>query len=65
VVPVTAPDGAGDDDVLRALKRDVPTSVEELQARSGRAVSEILSHLSLLEMGAKVRRLPGALYVRN
>lgn len=65
VMPVTAPQTPCDDDVLRALKRDVPTSLEELQVLCGRAVSELLSHLSLLEVGAKVRRLPGALYVRN
>ena len=54
-----------DDDVLLALKRDVPTSLEELHARSGREVPELLRRLSLLEVGDKVRRLPGPLYVRN
>ncbi len=53
------------DDVLLALKRDIPTSLEELHARSGRAVPELLRRLSLLEVGDKVRRLPGPLYVRN
>jgi DNA processing protein len=54
-----------DDDVLRALARDVPRSLEELQARSGRALPELLSHLTLLEVGAQVRRLPGPLFVRT
>jgi DNA processing protein len=54
-----------DDDVLLALKRDVPTSLEELHARSGREVPELLRRLSLLEVGDRVRRLPGPLYVRN
>ncbi|HEY7514583.1 MAG TPA: DNA-processing protein DprA [Vicinamibacteria bacterium] len=54
-----------DDDVLLALKRDVPTSLEELVARSGREVPELLRRLSLLEVGDRVRRLPGPLYVRN
>jgi DNA processing protein len=54
-----------DDDVLLALRRDVPTSLEELVARSGRAVPELLRRLSLLEVGERVRRLPGPLYVRN
>ena len=56
---------AGDDDVLRALARDVPRSLEELQARCGRALPELLSHLSFLEVGARVRRLPGPLFVRS
>lgn len=58
-------EAAVDDDVLRALARDVPRSVEELQARCGRALPELLSHLSFLEVGAKVRRLPGPLFVRS
>jgi DNA processing protein len=62
---VLAPEAPADDDVLVALKRDRPTSLEELQARSGRTVPELLRHLSLLEVGDKVRRLPGPLYVRN
>lgn len=62
---VVAPEEPADDDVLLALKRDVPTSLEELHARSGRAVPELLQRLSLLEVGDKVRRLPGPLYVRN
>ncbi len=54
-----------DDDVLRALARDVPRSLEELQARCGRALPELLSHLSILEVGARVRPLPGPLFVRS
>ena len=54
-----------DDAVLLVMKRDVPTSLEELQVRSGRAVPELLQRLSLLEVGDKVRRLPGPLFVRN
>jgi DNA processing protein len=54
-----------DDAVLQVMKRDVPTSLEDLQARSGRAVPELLQRLSLLEVGDKVRRLPGPLFVRN
>jgi DNA processing protein len=54
-----------DDDVLLAMKRDVPTSLEEIVARSGREVPELLRRLSLLEVGDRVRRLPGPLYVRN
>jgi DNA processing protein len=58
-------EAAVDDDVLRALARDVPRSIEELQGRCGRALPELLSHLSFLEVGAKVRRLPGPLFVRS
>ncbi len=64
-VAKAAPEEPVDDAVLLALKRDVPTSLEEIQARSGRAVPELLQRLSLLEVGDKVRRLPGPLYVRN
>ena len=58
-------EAAVDDDVLRALARDVPRSLEELQARCGRALPELLSRLSFLEVGARVRRLPGPLFVRS
>jgi DNA processing protein len=53
------------DDVLAALRRDVPSSVEEVAARSGRAVPELLARLGVLELEARVRRLPGALFVRS
>ena len=58
-------EAAGEDEVLEALARDVPRSLEELQVRCGRALPELLSHLTLLEVGAKVRRLPGPLFVRS
>jgi DNA processing protein len=54
-----------EDDVLQALARDVPRSLEDLQARCGRALPELLSHLTHLEVGARVRRLPGPLFVRS
>lgn len=53
-----------EDDLLRELARDVPASVEEIQSRSGRPIGEVLARLGRLEISAKVRRLPGALYVR-
>ncbi len=65
-VELTAHEEAADgDEVLEALARDVPRSLEELQVRCGRALPELLSHLTLLEVGAKVRRLPGPLFVRS
>ncbi len=61
----TADDGLDRDDVLQALRRDVPVSVDELAARSGRSAAELLARLAELELGARVRRLPGALFVRT
>jgi DNA processing protein len=58
-------EAAVEDEVLLALARDVPRSIEELQARCGQALPALLSHLTLLEVGEKVRRLPGPLYVRS
>jgi DNA processing protein len=58
-------EAAGEDELLEALARDVPRRLEELQVRCGRALPELLSHLTLLEVGAKVRRLPGPLFVRS
>lgn len=55
---------AGEDEVLEALARDVPRGLEELPVRCGRALPELLPHLTL-EVGAKVRRLPGPLFVRS
>jgi DNA processing protein len=65
IAPHVAIEERVEDDLLLTLRRDVPTSLEELVARSGRAVPELLRRLSLLEVGDRVRRLPGALYVRN
>lgn len=65
VMPVTAPAESGADPLLDVLRRDVPMTLEDLQARSGRPISDLLSQLGLLEVAARVRRLPGPLYVRN
>jgi DNA processing protein len=54
-----------DDPLLQALRDDAPASVDELQARSGRAIPEILGRLAELELASKVRRLPGGFFVRN
>lgn len=64
-IPAPA-EGEGEGDVvLETLRRDVPLSVEEVQERSGRPLPEILSRLAELELVEKVRRLPGALFVRG
>lgn len=52
-------------DLLGLLRRDVPQSLEQLQQRSGKPIPELLARLSELEIGACVRRLPGAVYVRT
>lgn len=51
--------------LLGALTRDDPRGVEEILGRTGRSVQQVLAELMTLEMEDKVRRLPGALYVRN
>jgi DNA processing protein len=64
VMRITTSEGSSGDDILDSLRRDRPLSLEELQSLSGRPVSELLSRLSLLEIEARVRRLPGPAYVR-
>jgi DNA processing protein len=64
-LPEAAPRASeGDDPVLAALSADTPASVEDLQRRSGRPASEVLGRLTELEVASRVRRLPGALFVR-
>ena len=53
------------DDVLAALRRDVPSSVEEIASRCGRRLPELLARLGELELAERVRRLPGPLFVRS
>ena len=65
VMRVTPAEAACGDDILDSLRRDRPTSLEDLVSRCGRPVSELLSRLSLLEMSARVRRLPGPAFVRS
>jgi DNA processing protein len=54
-----------EDDVLAALRRDTPSSIDEIARRSGRGVAELLPRLGELELAARVRRLPGPLFVRS
>lgn len=51
--------------LLAALTRDDPRGVDEILAETGRPIQAVLAELATLEMEDKVRRLPGALYVRN
>lgn len=64
-MPVTEAGPPLDDDVLAALRRDAPMSLEDLQAQSGRPLPDLLVRLGLLELGDKVRRLPGPLFIRS
>jgi DNA processing protein len=48
--------------LLGALRH--PVSLDELVARSGRPAAELLRELTELEVAARVRRLPGAMFVR-
>jgi DNA processing protein len=66
-VELSAPVGLAEetsDPVLAALSSEAPASVEDVQKRSGRPASEVLGRLSELELSRRVRRLPGALFVR-
>jgi DNA processing protein len=58
--PATAPAG-----LAGVLPLHVPTSLEELQRRSGLETPALLARLTELELKDEVRRLPGALYVRH
>lgn len=51
--------------LLAALDRSDPRGIDEIQAQTGRPIQTVLAELATLEMEDKVRRLPGALYVRN
>jgi DNA processing protein len=53
-----------EDPVLAALSVEAPRTVEEVQRTSGRPASEVLGRLAELELASRVRRLPGALFVR-
>lgn len=55
---------APQDELLATLRYDVPLSLDELQARSGRPITELLTRLAELELSGGARRLPGPLFVR-
>jgi DNA processing protein len=62
---VPVPPDASASGLLAALTRDDPRGVDEILAQTGRPIQAVLAELATLEMEDKVRRLPGALYVRN
>lgn len=60
--PKAAPGAPGG--LLCALARSVPRSLEQLVAATGRPASALLSELAVLEVEARVRRVPGGAFVR-
>ncbi|MBI3932591.1 MAG: DNA-protecting protein DprA [Acidobacteria bacterium] len=65
VTPLTAALAPPADDVLGALRPDAPASLDDLVERCGRPAGELLGRLAELELERRVRRLPGALFVRS
>lgn len=63
--PAPAPEASPAEPLLRAWRPGEPLTVDELSSRSGTPAAQVLRQLSELEMLDKVRRLPGALYVRD
>ena len=53
------------DEVLGTIRRDAPSSVEEIAARCGLGVPDLLARLGELELHGRVVRLPGPLFVRS
>ena len=53
------------DRVLAAMPADAPVSVDEIQRSSGQPLELVLARLGQLELEGGVRRLPGALFLRN
>jgi DNA processing protein len=60
-----AAETGSEDEILAAMRRDAPSSVEEIAGRCDRALPELLARLGELELAARVRRLPGPLFVRS
>lgn len=56
---------AAGEPLLEALRGAAPLSVDEIHRRSGLPVPALLQRLGELELERKVRRLPGALFVRG
>lgn len=51
--------------LLAELRVDRPVTLEELCEKSGRPLTQLLAELTELELEARVRRLPGPLFLRN
>jgi len=53
------------DPLLAAFRKDVPASLDDLRLRTGLETPALLARLSQLELRDEVRRLPGALFLRQ
>jgi len=65
VIPVTEPAQPPADDLMAVLPKDAPLGLDEIQARSGQSAPKLLARLAELELEARVRRLPGGLFLRR
>jgi DNA processing protein len=65
VIRVTEESPPPADDLLAVLPGGTPVGLDELQARSGQSAPKLLARLAELELEARVRRLPGGLFVRG
>lgn len=63
--PLTAQGPGQADGLLGHLDRLEPRGLDEIRERSGLTVPGLLHQLSELEIGEKVRRLPGTLFIRT
>jgi DNA processing protein len=63
--PEAKPTATAGDPLLDALRADAPAGLEDLQRRTGLETAELLARLSRLELSERVRRLPGARFVRH
>ena len=63
-LPSEAPQTSSDP-LLAALRKDAPSTLDDLRAKSGLETPELLARLSRLELSDEVRRLPGGLFVRH
>lgn len=64
VISVTGGRPGPEDDILGWLSPGAPATLEEIRERSGREAPELLARLAELELDDRVRRLPGALWMR-
>jgi DNA processing protein len=62
--PDTPPAPTPRDEVLSALRRGVPASLEELAGRVACPVSQLLARLTELELSGGVRRVSGGLFLK-
>jgi DNA processing protein len=64
-VPAAVAEVPSGDPLLGVLRSDAPAGLVELQRQTGLETGELLARLSQLELADRVRRLPGARFVRH